>query len=244
MKPIMRRALFILILILAVGFLPGRGLATTYDLKADWSDNQNPNGCWSYNYGATPLTPSVHPWGPWGFDGTSDQKAWAKGAGWGPPDPNHTPAWLKVAYTMATGNDVAIGDVVVHGTTPGTSWTSEPTNLTWTSNLTGYITISGGVWYIPEYLNRSMDWMLYVKGNLVKSGNVHQGDSYSRDNPFLFANGAGPGPLSCRVAPGDVVTLWLTKASVSQYGATVGINLTIEAVPASAGAASVLLLLD
>ncbi len=244
MKSSMRQALFILILILAVGFLPGQVSATTYDLKADWSDIQNPNGCWSYNYGTTPLTPSVHPWAPWCFEGASDQYAWAKGPGIDPADPLHHPTWFKVAYPVAIGWDAAIGDVLVHGTTPGLSWTDEPTNVTWTSNLTGAITISGGVWYVAESTPQSMDWALFVKGNLVKSGNVHQGDPYSRDNPFLFANGDGPGPLSFRVVPGDVVTLWLTKASESQYAGPVGINLTIEAVPASAGAASSLLLLD
>jgi hypothetical protein len=157
-----QRSLLILILILAVGFLPGRGSATTYNLTSDWSDSQNPNGCWSYNYGATPLTPSVHPWAPWAFEGTSDQKAWAHDAD---SSSGHTPAWFKVAYTMLAGNDVPIGDVVVHGTSPGTSWTNEPTNVTWTSNLNGAITISGGVWYVPEFVARSMDWALYVKGN-------------------------------------------------------------------------------
>jgi hypothetical protein len=241
MKSSLRQALFILTLILAVGFLPERVLATTYDLKADWSDNQNPNGCWSYNYGATPLTPSVHPYAPWAFQGSSDQMAWAQDA---TSPEGHTPAWFKLAYTMLPGYDVAIGDAVVSGTSPGVSWTTEPTNVTWTSNLTGTITISGGVWYVCEPEPRSMDWKLYVKGNYVKSGNVHQGDPYSRDNPFLFANGAGPGPLSFRVVPGDVVTLWLSKASGSEYAGVVGINLTIEAVPASAGVASSLLLLD
>jgi hypothetical protein len=239
-----RQTALIIILSLGLCGLAAPGAAVTHDLAADWSDNQNPNGCWSYNYGATPLTPSVHPWAPWGFAGDSDQRAWAKGAGWGPPDPDHTPAWFKVAYPMAEDNDAAIGDVVVHGTTPGVSWTGEPANVTWTSNLTGYITISGGVWYVPELLPRSMDWALCVKGNLVKSGNVHQGDPYSRDNPFLFVNGAGPGPLSFRVVPGDVVTLTLTKASGSEYAATVGINLRLEVMPPSAGVASVFLLLD
>jgi hypothetical protein len=76
----------------------------------------------------------------------------------------------------------------------------------------------------------------------VKSGTVHQGDPYSRDNPFLFVNGAGPGPLSSRVAPGDGVTLWLTSTG-GGTAATVGINLIIEAVPASAGGPPVLMML-
>jgi len=46
------------------------------------------------------------------------------------------------------------------------------------------------------------------------------------------------------VVPGDVVTLYLTKAASSQYGITVGINLGIAAAPASSAGVFGLLLLD
>jgi len=64
MKLNFRRLRFIFLLLLAVCALSTQAAAVTHDLKADWSDSQNPNGCWSYNYGNNPLTPSVHPWGP------------------------------------------------------------------------------------------------------------------------------------------------------------------------------------
>ncbi|MBM4289920.1 MAG: hypothetical protein FJ135_17570 [Deltaproteobacteria bacterium] len=244
MKLNLLRPVFIFLMFLPVCSLSTQAAAITYDLKTDWSDSQNPNGCWSYNYGDTPLTPSVHPWGPWGFQGPSDQYAWAKGPGVNSSDPLHTPAWLKLEYTMAEGCDAAIGDVLVHGTSPGISWTSEPSNVTWTSNLTCVINISGGVWYVAEFLNRSMDWALYVKGNLVKYGNVHHGDPYSRDNPFLFVNGLGPGPMSFRVVPGDAVRLYLTKAPGYYAASTVGVNLSINAVPAPTAGLDTLLLLE
>ena len=35
--------------------LPASAGATLYDLKADWSDANNPNGVWTYRQGATNL---------------------------------------------------------------------------------------------------------------------------------------------------------------------------------------------
>ena len=43
----------------ALAWLLPAGAATvtnTYDLTADWSNTQNPNGAWSYNYNSSPIT--------------------------------------------------------------------------------------------------------------------------------------------------------------------------------------------
>ena len=59
----------------AINVSAGKIEPVTYDLNADWSDERNPNGAWSYNSGNDPI--SIH------------QTFWWGQAGWGLCAPFH-----------------------------------------------------------------------------------------------------------------------------------------------------------
>jgi hypothetical protein len=68
---------------------PGLG-AAVFDLNGDWSDSANPNGRWSYNDGAGPITVHQNSWFPAAYP--IAQPAWAYNTG---PDQGHIVAWFK-----------------------------------------------------------------------------------------------------------------------------------------------------
>jgi hypothetical protein len=79
------------------------GVASPYDLAADWSDAANPNGVWSYRSGSTVL-PGVADWTL--LTEPTVQPAWAPG--------QTIPAWFKSVADNPEGMDFLAGDVVVH----------------------------------------------------------------------------------------------------------------------------------
>jgi hypothetical protein len=207
--------ILLVFLIIAVLILPGLATATVYDLKTDWSNTSNPNGSWSYNQGVTPL-PLITDFFP-----PEGQPAWSWVV-W--PNHGHTPIWLKAVKDDIMGVDLHTGDVAVHGTDPANTLGTGEANVTWTSNLVGTATISGNVWFAGG-LGRSMDWYLYHNATLLTHGTVYDGDPYDRDHPFDF------GTFNCSLAVDDVI-LFQTSASPGSLPHFVGVNLTIDAVPA------------
>ena len=104
-----------------------------YDLKADWSGTQNPNGAWSYRQGDSLLINSPIPWVGANYGGCGASILW----------PPSVPAVEKVngivkAYDcmlFVSDGYIEDGDVLV---APGIGG-----NILWTAPSTGTIDISG-----------------------------------------------------------------------------------------------------
>lgn len=203
------------------------------NLKADWSDVQNPNGPWTiwkgtYFEPVTPLT-SVPDWtplsdtdpaygGPTGSPGHIAQPAWAPGTQNG----NFLPAWFKAAVdpTIA-GSDWKAGDIIVHTTDPfnGADGT---TSVLFTSPSTGIVNINGAVWDARS-IGRANTWELLVDGAILAAG-LLQGQEYSIDG----SNRDFPNNFSLQNIPvntGSGVELRLTRFGGA--GDFVGVDLDI-----------------
>ena len=205
--------------------------AILYDLTNDWSNIINPNGVWSLNEGNNPL-PFVQDWLPFGNTGIAgDQNAWAAAPF---STTGHVPVWAKAdaGWSSWTGtSDLVAGDVVAHGKCCSNLPSAGFANVTWTSDVSGAATISGGVWFAST-AQRNVDWTVYINGASITGGNVGFGDIYDRANPFTFSSGSGgAGVLSFDTVAGDVVKLELKKGSTSQFDHFVGVDFSIEVVP-------------
>ncbi|MBP7949792.1 MAG: hypothetical protein KA004_09065 [Verrucomicrobiales bacterium] len=179
-----------------------------WDLKKDWSDAANPNGVWSLNEGGNPLPLSqqlvaIDGWG-------GPQPAWAETA-----TGNHfLPLWYRSTGNEPFPADVLAGDVVMHSIDPTNGVGNGEGNVTWTSPVTGTVSIAGGAWMIRE-IGRGNDWKLYKNATLLSSGHIQSGDAYNRANPSAFRSGSGgvAAVQNIAVVPGDVLKLEIVRTS-------------------------------
>lgn len=188
--------------------------ATSYDLTADWSDESNPNGLWSYNWNNVPLPSVYRDSDPWDVPQIS----------WG-----DLPGWFRSNGTEQFEHDWLLGDVITH-----TPYSSEGySDIDWTCPSEGHITISGAVWPCRDW-GRWVEWLLVVDGVLITGGEVGSGDPYSRDHPMDFVLGSG-GPdvlVDIPVRMDDRVELRCSEQDVGDY---CGVRMTIEFTPATQG---------
>lgn len=204
----------------AFAALPAIAVAQTWNLRTDWSETANPNGPWSLNAGATPLphiSGSTLPGGT-----LTNQPGWA-------PCSDCRGFWFKAVVTPPN-TDWLLGDVVVHTQDQG----NQPAaNVTWTSPVNGFASVSGSVWMDDFFSARGNQWNLYIKGALVSSGQLSGTDPYSRSSPFNLAAGSGGGSplLNIPVNVGDVVNLELVRTTFDGY--FIGTELSVSAVPES-----------
>jgi hypothetical protein len=187
--------------------------ATVYNLGADWSDTFNPNGVWAYR-GGDEFLPHVE---NWTFSVWDDPVP-----GWG-----NTLPFIFKSYIddLDASLDWLPGDIVVHTHDDWNGGNNGPAVITWTSPLSGVVDISGGVW-MGRDIDRGNEWRLSVRGEIVSTGTIFSGDTYSRANPFRFELGSGgPRALRTNVEPGDVVTLEIVRTSFA--GEFVGVELQV-----------------
>ena len=182
--------------------LPATTNAATqiYDLKADWSDTQNPNGAWSYREG-TNLLHSVA-YGP-------DLRAWIGLNNYAP-----------VIY-----RELDLSSVTVENSCP--SCGQGIANILWTAPSAGTIEISGAVWDSFSLACSERFWALSRNGNPLSGGQFTCGDHESILFPFYFSSGSGgPGVLqNIPVAAGDQVVLEIGYSFGLLGG--LGVNFTI-----------------
>lgn len=199
-----------------------------YDLAGDWSHTSNPNGVWSYNKSpGVPLTDFVADYDANHLDWfASPQPAWAAVE---PQLPGHVPLWMKVVSVNNVGWDMPVGSVIMHGAehlSPAV-WPG----ATWTSPVSGTVTISGGVW-MPQNLGRTMDWQILLDSTLMTDGRISSGDPYSSSNIFSFVDGSGgSSALTFPVNVGDVVTFQADRPFGTGDQLGVEFSLSVEAVP-------------
>jgi hypothetical protein len=188
-------------------------MATTWDLRADWSNTSNPNGPWEFlqGVGALPAQSDVAGFGP-GF---------APGVVAG----NFLPFWVQASGDDATTGYLT-GDILVHSVDPfnGNPALGE-TSVSWTSPISGVIDVAGELWYAHNPQVRSNDFELRLNSTLIASGIVGSTSGYDRANPLAF------GATGLTVSQGDVVSLILRSGQAA--GAINGVNLTITPEPES-----------
>ncbi|USN98619.1 MAG: hypothetical protein H6810_10670 [Phycisphaeraceae bacterium] len=199
----------------------------TWDLVADWSDTDNPNGPWSYNGSpGVPITNHLDDYDPSTASAFgSPQPAWAEAVF---PQNNHVPVWFK-RVSDYSGFDIPIGAVGMHGTEADDppQWVG----VSWTSPVDEAVDLSGVVWYAHTGIQRSSNWQIRVNNIVITGGTVAWTDGSSSEFPIDLADGSG-GALaldSIGVDPGDVITLEFK--SFSTYACLLGVGLTITVDP-------------
>jgi MYXO-CTERM domain-containing protein len=188
-----------------------------YDLAADWSDEINPNGVWSYNKGpGDPLLVHHDAWSP-----SHLQPVWADAQ---LPHDGHIPAWAKSVEggLPAFGADIPVGRVGLHTNDP-VSGGSTNANVTWTMPIDGTIVLSGGIWLADHVNDRPQGWRLLDQSRSeLCGGHLHKDDQYTSSNPFLFEE-------IIAVSAGDVITVEVFRED--QFGTWVGLDLSVAATP-------------
>jgi hypothetical protein len=202
------------------------GAGTIYSLATDWSDTNNPNGQWSYNYDiGAPITVHQTSWDS--IDYAAAQPAWAFGAiavGNG-GSPGIVPACFLSNGTALHGWDEPARRVILHSDDQynGYNGGNTPTNVTWTTPVAGTITISGDTWAAAKALGRTDNWRIRLNDTVLQSGTVSATDSFTSSAPLFFT------PVTRPVNVGDVVTFEVARAST--YGQPIGVDLTISYFP-------------
>lgn len=213
-------SLSILALALATSAFAG---TLTYDVTADWQNNSNPNGAWSYLAGST-LLPYQSGLGA----GTCFQSAGGIGGGYAPGvnfgnNPPCLPAMFLTTGASNTSGLWDAGDVVIHAQDPSNGAGQGQSSIVWTAQESGTITFSGAVWYAHGSLQRSDDWSLSLNTTTLANGSVAWNSAVgnSRSNILSFS-----GTNSVAVSAGDQVKFLLT-GSAGSTGALAGLQLTI-----------------
>ena len=196
----------------------------SYNLAADWSDTNNPNGPWSYNdVDGLPLPAHVSDWDLTDEHFAGPQPAWSLVS-----SPRSVPmAFKSVGVTAGTfwNLDAPSGTVGMHG---------QPlfAGVTWASPDSGLATISGGVWKMRKNNDRVIDWRITVNGSVVTEGALSDSDPYTSSNPFDFASGTGGAAvLSIPVMPGDVIGIDAGYPVDPFHSDFVGVDFSISLAP-------------
>lgn len=192
-----------------------------YDLNANWSDDKNPNGVWSYNLGDSQIsTHQTFWWGQagWGYmwigDGCIIKGNYFQGA---------TDPWGNVA---GPAHDWKPGDVMMHALSIPYGGESTFLNVKWTSPADGLIDISGRVWDGTIAPDRDVAWQLIVGGKVIAQRSSVIGIFREEKRAQFSSNVVKKNSLkNIWVKAGDVVELrTITK---TYYGHFVGVQETI-----------------
>jgi hypothetical protein len=199
-----------------------------YDLKADWSDTQNPNGAWEYRaYEDNPgdLLSGTDPY-YWDALLSADPFPWAREVivdeEFGIID---VTALTRTTEAEAVPGVLEVGDIqaIARG------WSSAGQVLVrWVAPTDGLIDIDGAIWEASTW--DSAGWKLLVNGSTLSFG-----DSLgsSRSQPAVFSNGSGglDALLNIQVQAGDRVDLRLSSwTGMTPFGVNCSITFTPDAM--------------
>ncbi len=179
-----------------------------YNVSADWSNADNPNGVWSYWVEGSLAKPGTRSGDPFP-DPPGPPSIWTAWEG----------AWTHYGWSKSNGSeqinglgwDLQMGDVYGH---TGDS----PMEIRWESPLDGLVNVLGGVWAIRD-IGRSNYWEVTLNGTPLLEGHIYDGDPYNRANP-------DPIDLAIDVVAGDVLAF-------RAFGGGDYIALTLDIAPAS-----------
>jgi hypothetical protein len=209
-----------------------------YDLNSDWSNTQNPNGPWAYNYNDSPITEFQTFW--WG------QAGWGNNyLGDGGILKGSSPAGMVDPFGQVTppANDWQPGDVMLHALSIPYGGDSTFLNVTWTSPGDGSISITGRAWDGQIFPGRDVSWSLSVGGQILAHRSSVFG-LYRTDAAAQFAANLS-GAQSLELIPitqGETVQFLV--AAQTYYGQFVGLDETITFTPVPEPTPALLLLVS
>lgn len=212
--------------------------ALSWNLAADWSDAQNPNGVWTLRgNGGVAFTKNVPDYDPDSNDNfTGPQPAWADAAYEpGVFVPGHVPMWFKsLGLTVGTtfNLDAPAGRTGMHSTGVGSVG---PGGVEWTSPITGEIAIAGDTWLMRQ--RNTVNWSLDLNGVPFTGGTLVGDGTYTSGHTFDFGAGSGgSGALLLPVSVGDKLDLVLFNPP-GVGGEFVGVDFAIrQLLPGDANA--------
>jgi hypothetical protein len=215
------------------------GQTVTYDLTADWSGINNPNGAWRLYKapGQLFLTSQSDYWGD-----ATNQIAWANDP---LPGTAHVPVWMKATSSNATlAGFASVGTVIMHTAETARTGT-EFSSVTWTSPGAGNAVVTGGAW-VQKDSDRPQVWEILVNGVSVTGGPLTLGEAYNQSAPFDFISGSGgSSALHVPVSTNDVIELLFHRQSSATPGTLVGMTFAVAftAIPEPPSSAVVVSLL-
>lgn len=196
------------------------GYATIFDIKADWSDVNNPNGVWTLRKSPTAIFTTNQ--ADFYANGTN-QKAWADQPA---NQLQHVPVWMKGTVVGAGYTDFPLGEIYLHGAEVDRTG-SNYTSAVWTSSEAGTAAISGSLWNV-RHLGRSMFWQLRKNGATLSSGSISSSDPYTSSSPLnLSAGSGGAAALTQSIIPGTQLELAFISPD-SNLGELVGVRYAIQ----------------
>jgi hypothetical protein len=198
-----------------------------YNLVNDWSDVQNPNGAWSYNWNNTPI--AVHQtfwWGQpgWGYLDFSDG-----GILKGSYPANSYDPW---GDPTGTAHDWQDGDVAMHALSVPYGGDTTFLNVKWTSPADGTIDIAGRAWDAKVFPERVVSWLLIVGDQTIAQHSsvygLYRTDAGAQFESNLIGNSQLTG---IPVVQGQTVEFRVV--ALSYYGQYVGIqeDITLTVIP-------------
>lgn len=181
------------------------GFAATYNVVNDWSTS-NPHGPWGFMHGSAylPYYSSI------GALGNAPGFA---------PTPN-IGSFLPVFW-------MGSGVIHIHSRDDGNGTAAQgEAILTWTAQTTGYINISGFIYYGQTGLSRSNDITLRLRNTLLLTDTVSYNNHYNDATKLVlsFSN--------LYVTAGDVLSLQIVRSAGYSPGTIADVNMTVtETVP-------------
>ncbi len=176
-----------------------------YDLKADWSDTQNPNGTWSYRRESDG---SLLPSGP--FPWVVNEEDWSGG-----------PVGIaRTTEALVVPGSLELGDIFVSPRDPAGLG---GVVVRWTAPASGVINVSGNSWGCGGF-----DWVLKHNGNGLSSGDTWR-TTNTRDLPYQFSSGSGGATTLQNIAvnSGDGVEMVFSTYIICFDDPPDGLNFTI-----------------
>jgi len=195
-------------------------VTNTYDLNADWSNSQNPNGAWTYNYNGSPIgTFQMFWWGQPGWGSWSlGEASILKGS-----QPTGSDPW---GNPVGPAHDWQANDVMLHAMSVPYGGDTTFVNVKWTSPSAGVIDITGRAWDGEIFPDRNVSWQLLVNGKAIAQRVSLRGLNRNDKGAPLAANLTGRRKLQkIPVRKGTIVEFRVITESY--YGHFVGLEETI-----------------
>lgn len=194
--------------VLAAFAAPASFAGAIWDIRADWSETQNPNGPWALLEGNQPL-PHVDSWqsslGGW----SQPQPGWARSENGN----NRIPFFFLSNGSEQFACDFGAGDTVMHSWDAASGTVNGQGRMVWTAPYRCYIRVRGEVW-LGRDIGRSVT--VFVRRNEVTlvTAPLSSGDAWSSANPFVLNSGAGPLNI-VQMNAGDLIDVTFQTVSVS-----------------------------
>ncbi len=194
--------------------------AQVYDLAADWSEVNNPNGTWAYgSLSSSSFSPFTQHFANWRFgDFTNTQPYWGINAPFG-----------LMQSQGGSINDFPAGRVGGH--------TAPTLAVQWTAPTAGTADITGGVWMFRE-IGRANQVSLFLNGTALfdnvlipqRSTGINSGNTFTLSNADVVDGGSASDLLGISVNPGDKLVLALQNTGTGDYS---GVDFNIRLIPGS-----------